>query len=298
MPCSGYVRRAAPDFKPDSRLSCEDMFNWMDYIMETEGVCILHARNHISEVRIGPYLVDGYDPNTRTVYEFNGCYFHRCSDCKKDQDHLGKDRKMHTETKEKYIRAKGYHMRIIWEHEFKSQEKLDLKLKQFIQQRQPPFYCKHRWMAKESTILNAVLNDNFFGLLEVDIHVPDHLHSYFEEMPPLFCNTEVKFEDMGTFMQKYVRDHGLSDKPRRLLLSGMRADKIMLSSPYLKWLMQKGLKVTKLHQVGIFTKTLLQTLCTRGKWCSTSRWCRQCSENHSGYHEAHWQFWLWLSHHG
>ena len=27
MPCGGYVRWAAPDFKPDSRLSCEDMFN-------------------------------------------------------------------------------------------------------------------------------------------------------------------------------------------------------------------------------------------------------------------------------
>ena len=59
MPWRGYVRRAAPDFKPDSWLSCEDMFNWMDYVIETEGVCILHTRNHISEVRIGPYLVDG-----------------------------------------------------------------------------------------------------------------------------------------------------------------------------------------------------------------------------------------------
>ena len=79
--------------------------------------------------------------------------------------------------------------------------------------------------------------------------MPDHLHPYFEEIPPLFCNTEVKFEYMGPFMQQYVRDHGLSDKPRRLLLSGMRADKIMLSSPYRKWLMRKGLKVTKLHQM-------------------------------------------------
>ena len=84
MPCGGYVQRAAPHFKPDSRLNCEDMFNWMDYIKETEGGHILHARNHISEVRIGPYLVDGYDPKTRTVYELNGCYFHGCSDCKKD----------------------------------------------------------------------------------------------------------------------------------------------------------------------------------------------------------------------
>ena len=60
------------------------------------------------------------------------------------------------------IRAKGYHMRIIWEHEFRSQEKSDLSLKQFIRQWQPPFYRKHCWMAKESTILNAMLTDNFF----------------------------------------------------------------------------------------------------------------------------------------
>ena len=97
----------------------------MDYVMETEGIDILHARNHIGEVRIGPYLVDGYDPITRTVYEFNGCHFHGCSDCKKDQDDLGKERKMHTETKEKYLRHKGYNMKIMWEHEFKALQKSD-----------------------------------------------------------------------------------------------------------------------------------------------------------------------------
>ena len=69
MPCGGYVRRTEPDFKPDLRLSCEDMFHWMNFIMKTEGIDILHARNHIGEVRIGPYLVDGYDPSTRTVYD-------------------------------------------------------------------------------------------------------------------------------------------------------------------------------------------------------------------------------------
>ena len=253
MPCGGYVRRYAPDFKPDSRLSCEDMFHWMDYLMESEGVHILHGRNHIGEIRIGPYLVDGYDPSTRTVYEYNGCWFHGCSVCEKDQNDLGKERKMHTEMKEKYLRSKGYKMKIIWEHEFKSEQKSDPKLKEFIRQRQPPFYRKHRWITKEHTILNAVMEDTFFGFLEVDIHVPDHLHTYFEEMPPLFCNSEVKFEDMGAFMQEYVRDRGLSDKSRRLLLSGMRAEKILLSSPYLKWLLQKGLKVTKLHQVVEYT---------------------------------------------
>ena len=132
MPCGGYVHRYAPDFKPDSPLSCEDMFHWMNYLMETESVHILHKRNHISEVRVDPYLVDGYDPNMRTVYEFHGCYFHGCSHCKKDQDDLGKEPKMHTDTKEKYLRNKGYNLKIIWEHEFKSMQRSDPKLKEFV----------------------------------------------------------------------------------------------------------------------------------------------------------------------
>ena len=44
-------------------------------------------------------------------------------------------------------------------------------------------------------------------------------------MPPLFCNTEVKFEDMGAFMQQYVREHNMWDKPRRLPLNGMKPKK-------------------------------------------------------------------------
>ena len=95
-------------------------------------------------------------------------------------------------------------------------------------------------------------NGTFFGFLEIDIFVPDKLYKYFEEMPPLFCNTEVKFEDMGAFMQHFVTENNLSDRPRQLL-SGMKAKKIMLSSPYLQWLLQKGLEVSKLYQVVEFS---------------------------------------------
>ena len=62
MICGRYVRQMGPDFKPNSCLSCEDMFHWMDYLLDTENVHILHAHNHISEVPIGPYLMDSYDP--------------------------------------------------------------------------------------------------------------------------------------------------------------------------------------------------------------------------------------------
>jgi hypothetical protein len=32
-------------------------------------------------ITLGPYTVDGYDKESRTVYEFYGCYWHGCPDC-------------------------------------------------------------------------------------------------------------------------------------------------------------------------------------------------------------------------
>ena len=46
-------------------------------------------------------------------------------------------------------------------------------------------------------ILNDVLNDRFFGLIECDIETPEHLKSYFAEMPPIFKNVEVTYNDLS-----------------------------------------------------------------------------------------------------
>ena len=54
-------------------------------------------------------------------------------------------------------------------------------------------------------------------------------------------------------MQQFVKGHKLSEKPRRLLIGGMKAKKILLSSYYLKWLLQKGLVVSHIYQVVEFT---------------------------------------------
>ena len=35
----------------------------------------------LGEFKIGKYYVDGYDPCSETVYEFNGCYYHGCENC-------------------------------------------------------------------------------------------------------------------------------------------------------------------------------------------------------------------------
>ena len=55
-----------------------DSYVWMDYIMVKEKIKILHQLNNSKEIRIGNFLVDGYAPSTKTVYEFPGCYYHYC----------------------------------------------------------------------------------------------------------------------------------------------------------------------------------------------------------------------------
>ena len=100
--------------------------------METEGVRILSGRNHIREVRAGPYLLDGFDTLTKTAYEYHGCYFHSCSPCKKEKTDIGQERKQHTEIKEKFLKENGYHLRVIWEHEFKESLRKDPNFKQFV----------------------------------------------------------------------------------------------------------------------------------------------------------------------
>ena len=74
------------------------------------------------------YLVDGFDQKTNTVYEFHGSLYHGCSKCYPDENitlpKTGETRKvLFTKTikKEKIVKALGYKLVVIWEHEFKKQ---------------------------------------------------------------------------------------------------------------------------------------------------------------------------------
>ena len=46
------------------------------YLNHTQGLNIQHKLNTGKEKKIGPYLVDGYDSGSNTVYQFHGSYWH------------------------------------------------------------------------------------------------------------------------------------------------------------------------------------------------------------------------------
>ena len=47
-------------------------------------------------------------------------------------------------------------------------------------------------------------------------------------MSPLFCTTDIAFEDIGEHMQNFIRYFDLCQKPRKLLVGGYHAKKYYL----------------------------------------------------------------------
>jgi len=114
---------------------------WLKYISQTENVDIRHACNGgevVIQINGKTYKVDGYCENTKTIYQFHGCYFHGCSSC---YDELTVNRLSQYNMKYLYkrtsaideqLRSNGYNLVTIWEHEFdKNKSMRNIKLDEY-----------------------------------------------------------------------------------------------------------------------------------------------------------------------
>ena len=269
MPCGNYVRRLRDNnFKPSKSTNrFTVMYDWLEWMNFSQNLRIKHKMNFASEKRVGPYLVDGYDANTNTIYEFLGCFFHGHSCIKPSNLEQHTQRFAKTQERLSFLRNNGYEIVSIWECEFRKQLTENEAMKCFIDERYPTFYKENKGCTTESQILEGVMQEKLFGFIEVDIQVPDSWDQvkfkpatdlnptkYFEEMSPLFCTTEVEFESIGEHMRDHALKYGLSTKPRTLLVGGLKAECILLSSPLLKWYIEHGLLVSKIHQFVEFSK--------------------------------------------
>src|SRR5208337_5266353 len=87
-----YNRRRLPEifsghgYQSNRKTSIEatEWLEWKNF--QCEGR-IQHGRNG-KEYKIGKYFVDGYDPETKTVYEYNGAVFHGCICCQDPDDRV------------------------------------------------------------------------------------------------------------------------------------------------------------------------------------------------------------------
>lgn len=266
MPCESFFRRKLENnFIPESNVKYLSMFHWMNFL-NCQGHTIKHKMNSSREKRVGPYLLDGYCAITNTAYEFMGCYFHSHT-CEitaniRNENWLKRKEKTYQNTLNKieFLKRMGMTVEVMWECEFNQLKKNSSELRDFIATQAPKFVQKFPRSVSEEAILHHVVSGELYGMVECSIEVPEvwqgdfkaHLppQQYFSEMSPLFCNATVEFKDFGETMQNYIiNEFGKECAPKRLLVGGMRAKKILLATPLLAWYLKHGMRVTEIFEV-------------------------------------------------
>ena len=150
--------------------------------MSRDKINIRHAENG-GEIRISNFLVDGNDQTTKTVYEYHGCFWHKHF-CQSNYDTEMWNKTIELE---ETLKSLGYNVVSITSCQW---------LKQSESKKWYSFAKEHTVITMND-ILKDVKNDNIFGFVECDIHVPPEDIAKFSEFPPIFKNCEITIADIG-----------------------------------------------------------------------------------------------------
>jgi hypothetical protein len=92
---------------------------WILHMQQADNCTIQHARNgrEFRLPKLPPYSVDGYCAETRTVYDFMGCFYHGHT-CQPLRDLKTTGGDTLAERCERTITGVGYTVRLIWECEW------------------------------------------------------------------------------------------------------------------------------------------------------------------------------------
>ena len=240
MPTGWYTRRREENkFRPQQAQPYGQMAaQWLTSVSFTTGHTIRHQSNG-REKRVGNLLVDGWCAETRTAYQFHGCYFHGCTNCYEPQETNTLNGKTMATLLEDTKKNTAYllrHVHVVemWECAWK------------LEAKQPP---RQKWKMTQQQIIAAVVDGTLFGMVECDVRVPEHLQDHFAEMQPVFKNVTVTRDDIGPFMRQYAEENDIMSAPRRMLVGSFHGIKLLLATPLLRWYLAHGLVVDRVYQV-------------------------------------------------
>ena len=237
---------------------------WLEWVGHESGKKLKHKFNG-GEQRLGKrnLPVDGWDPESKTAYQFHGCAFHACTKCaagKKPFPHPFKPDVPREELFEKtreiseYLRESvGVNVVEMWECEWRERKKRDRRINTFLKRKnllsryKAPFEKQKKQSSiNDQDIVNAIKSDKLFGLVQCDVEVPSGLKNHFSEMQPIFKNTSISKKDIGPFMKDYAEEHKILNQPRRSLVGSYFGKQLLFATPLLKWYLTHGLKVTNI----------------------------------------------------
>ena len=227
---------------------------WLAWASHQRGTT-LRTRLNDTEKRLGDRQlpVDGFDPSTGTAYQYMGCYWHGCPSCFNPEDpHPTRGETYgywYQKTKDNitYLEEIGYSPIVQWGCEWVQEKSHNPEIHRYLNSHFPGRQHKGK-LKSETQLLEEVRQGSFFGAVEVDLHVPDHLKQKFSEMTPIFKNVEISLDDVGEHMKRFAEENECMPRPRRALIGSYRGDKILLATPLLQFYLEQGLVVTKVYQ--------------------------------------------------
>ena len=199
MPTGSMIRRFESDgFKPKGKEPIAIV--WLEWMMHKHNCHIRHKLNY-GEKAIVKFFVDGWDPISGKIWEFNGCWHHGHS-CYLNREQFNTQLNVPMSTlyeqtlkRKQELTSMGYTVIDIWECEFKHQCENGPETQQFLKSFQRPLDNVHCLSLED--IVDNVLSGNLFGAVECDIFVPPNLYGKFREMSPIFKNVNITLADVG-----------------------------------------------------------------------------------------------------
>ena len=99
-----------------------------------------------------------------------------------------------------------------------------------------------------SELMRRQKEGKWFGFAEVDIEIPESLWPKFEEMCPFFYKKKVPEHAVSEKMKEYLSRTGRKRGDMQKLVAALSAEKILLYAPLLRWYVDHGAVITRVHR--------------------------------------------------
>ena len=239
---------------------------WLEWYSLTNNVHVRHKFNN-TEFSVNKKPVDGYIHSQKLILEFHGCIFHgHC--CKYAykilpnaqvqtrnplNGRLFSDLDKQTKNRTEELKQRGYKVLEMYECQWDNKKKNDSAIKQFIDQKLYSPINHPSGPFNQKQIIQKIMNNEMFGLVDCDISVPPHLRETFAQFPPIYKTCDVSRADIGEHMADFAKEQKILTQPRKMLILSYHAENILLSTPIFKWYVNHGLEIGKIHEVVTFT---------------------------------------------
>ena len=117
-----------------------------------------------------------------------------------------------------------------------------------LMQQSKAIFDPYKRPLSEEQLLQGIIDGRFFGYVQCDIEVPEHLRDYFSKFPPIFKNTVVSRNDIGHLMKEYAEKEGIMSQPRRKLISSFILTNGTIKIPLLLSYLKLGIVCKKIHR--------------------------------------------------